>query len=225
MVKEDGIEKTEQLSPLPRGCRCEQTMARRVYSWITLKYFSSYVDNSPLKCDICSLPPTVFCPPRRAARDPTPFVDQRYKRRSLCEPEEKQTTARLSRRGHSTPCVLPIYLIRFLRFLNQDKRILSQMDTWCAAVAKSFIPALTLPHSQKTGIFGFPHLILLWDTPLSTPADFSGAPWCTQIPYAIHSRTSLICCPISTPRTHTASTALEVRNNWHGLDICKAQLK
>lgn len=58
-----------------------------------------------------------------------------------------------------------------------------------------------LPHREKPDIFGFPHLIHCWDTAPSTPADFSGAPWCTQIPYAISSRTSVICCPTSTPRT------------------------
>lgn len=69
-------------------------------------------------------------------------------------------------------------------------------------MAKSFIPALMLPHREKTETFGFPHLIHCWDTALSMPADFSGAPWCTQIPYAINSRTSVICCPTSTPRTY-----------------------
>lgn len=56
--------------------------------------------------------------------------------------------------------------------------------------------------TQKTEIFGFPQLIHCWDTPLPTPADFSGAPWSTEIPYGIQGRTIFICCPIPTPRTY-----------------------
>lgn len=109
----------------------------------------------------------------RAARGPTPFAGQQRKHSSLCRPEEKQANRRLPRRGHSVGCDSFIWSDSYVFWIRtREFTHKSLHGPWLWQSPLYLLLGFHTARRQNCEMFGFPHLIHCWDTPLATPADF-----------------------------------------------------